>query len=156
MPIRFRCAYCNQLMGISRRKIGNVVRCPKCSGQVVVPNPDDGQAADDGPEDANAPAHALEDPELERLLAGGAAKPKASSPRPAPQQQKFPDMAFDVDVEPVDAPPNVPSVPATTATVPRGALLMPRWVLFSLVFLALLLAGLAFLVGYLLGKQVGA
>src|SRR5947209_460375 len=29
MPIRFRCAYCNQLMGIARRKAGTVVRCPK-------------------------------------------------------------------------------------------------------------------------------
>ena len=28
MPIRFRCAYCNQLMGIARRKAGTVVRCP--------------------------------------------------------------------------------------------------------------------------------
>src|SRR5204862_5290906 len=37
VPIRFRCAYCNQLMGISRRKAGTVVRCPTCSGQVVVP-----------------------------------------------------------------------------------------------------------------------
>jgi DNA-directed RNA polymerase subunit RPC12/RpoP len=37
MPIRFRCAYCNQLMGIATRKQGTVVRCPKCSGQVVVP-----------------------------------------------------------------------------------------------------------------------
>jgi hypothetical protein len=38
MPIRFRCAYCNQLMGISRRKSGTVVSCPTCAGQVVVPN----------------------------------------------------------------------------------------------------------------------
>src|SRR3954467_5764234 len=27
-------------MGIARRKSGTVVRCPTCSGQVVVPNPD--------------------------------------------------------------------------------------------------------------------
>jgi DNA-directed RNA polymerase subunit RPC12/RpoP len=40
MPIRFRCAYCNQLLGISRRKAGTVVRCPTCAGQVVVPNSD--------------------------------------------------------------------------------------------------------------------
>jgi phage FluMu protein Com len=40
MPIRFRCAYCNQLMGIARRKAGTVVRCPKCAGQVVVPQPE--------------------------------------------------------------------------------------------------------------------
>jgi phage FluMu protein Com len=40
MPIRFRCAYCNQLLGIARRKAGTVVRCPTCAGQVVVPNVD--------------------------------------------------------------------------------------------------------------------
>lgn len=38
MPIRFRCSYCNQLLGIARRKIGSVVRCPTCAGQVVVPS----------------------------------------------------------------------------------------------------------------------
>jgi hypothetical protein len=38
MPIRFRCAYCNQLLGIARRKAGTVVRCPTCAGHVVVPN----------------------------------------------------------------------------------------------------------------------
>jgi phage FluMu protein Com len=38
MPIRFRCAYCNQLLGIARRKAGSVVRCPTCAGHVVVPN----------------------------------------------------------------------------------------------------------------------
>jgi len=38
MPIRFRCAYCNQLLGISKRKAGTVVRCPTCAGQVIVPN----------------------------------------------------------------------------------------------------------------------
>ncbi len=40
MPIRFRCAYCNQLLGIARRKAGTVVRCPTCAGQVVVPAAD--------------------------------------------------------------------------------------------------------------------
>jgi hypothetical protein len=40
MPIRFRCAYCNQLMGIARRKAGTVVSCPTCQGQVVVPTPE--------------------------------------------------------------------------------------------------------------------
>jgi hypothetical protein len=40
MPIRFRCAYCNQLLGISRRKAGTVVRCPTCAGQVIVPAED--------------------------------------------------------------------------------------------------------------------
>src|SRR5438105_3940297 len=46
MPIRFRCAYCNQLMGIARRKAGTVVSCPTCRGQVVVPTPEPQQQAE--------------------------------------------------------------------------------------------------------------
>ena len=45
MPIRFRCAYCNQLMGIGRRKAGTVVRCPRCAGEVIVPATPHAQAA---------------------------------------------------------------------------------------------------------------
>jgi hypothetical protein len=44
MPIRFRCAYCNQLMGIARRKAGSVVSCPGCQRQLVVPTPNAQQA----------------------------------------------------------------------------------------------------------------
>lgn len=39
MPIRFRCVYCNQLLGIARRKAGTVVQCTNCNGQIVVPKP---------------------------------------------------------------------------------------------------------------------
>src|SRR5437764_5207339 len=53
MPIRFRCAYCNQLLGIARRKAGTVVRCPTCAGQVVVPTPPEGSP--DEPEDPQNP-----------------------------------------------------------------------------------------------------
>src|SRR5712671_6654907 len=54
MPIRFRCAYCNQLMGIARRKAGTVVRCPTCAGQVVVPA-NDQEDVDKEPEGAPEP-----------------------------------------------------------------------------------------------------
>jgi phage FluMu protein Com len=56
MPIRFRCAYCNQLLGIARRKAGTVVRCPTCAGQVVVPSS----------EAAEKPAPTREGPLFER------------------------------------------------------------------------------------------
>src|SRR6516164_8520516 len=56
MPIRFRCAYCKQLMGISRRKAGTVVSCPTCHGQVVVPSP--------GPEEPKNPGNGSESPAL--------------------------------------------------------------------------------------------
>jgi hypothetical protein len=51
MPIRFRCRYCNQLIGIARRKAGTEVSCPTCHGKLTVPTDDDGPA----PDGANAP-----------------------------------------------------------------------------------------------------
>lgn len=39
MPIRFRCVYCNQLLGIAQRKAGTIVRCTNCQGQLIVPEP---------------------------------------------------------------------------------------------------------------------
>ncbi len=52
MPIRFRCSYCNQLLGIARRKSGTSVRCPTCAGQVSVPDQDEA-AMVPGREDPN-------------------------------------------------------------------------------------------------------
>jgi hypothetical protein len=39
MPIRFRCVYCDQLLGIARRKAGAVVNCPSCARPLIVPEP---------------------------------------------------------------------------------------------------------------------
>jgi phage FluMu protein Com len=49
MPIRFRCPFCGQLMGISRRKAGQVVICPRCQGQVEVPGGDEASPAPASP-----------------------------------------------------------------------------------------------------------
>ncbi|WP_145306723.1 hypothetical protein [Gimesia fumaroli] len=40
MPIKFRCQHCDQLMGISRSKAGEVVDCPTCGLSVRVPGLD--------------------------------------------------------------------------------------------------------------------
>jgi hypothetical protein len=66
MPIRFRCAYCNQLMGIATRKAGTVITCPKCAGQVVVPKPDPDSLPDEPP--SKGQHELLEDEELAQLL----------------------------------------------------------------------------------------
>jgi DNA-directed RNA polymerase subunit RPC12/RpoP len=44
MPIQFRCAYCQQLLGIARRKAGTVISCPTCGGRVIVPKPPERKA----------------------------------------------------------------------------------------------------------------
>jgi hypothetical protein len=70
MPIRFRCAYCNQLMGIARRKAGTVVRCPTCAGQVIVPDPGQVESA---PEKSPARVFEAQDfgPEFQHAAAQG-------------------------------------------------------------------------------------
>jgi DNA-directed RNA polymerase subunit RPC12/RpoP len=76
MPIRFRCAYCNQLMGISLRKAGTVVRCPKCAGEIIVPSPEPpdpllskgGHGGVEPAEQQAGPA-ALDDPNFEQIFA---------------------------------------------------------------------------------------
>ena len=85
MPIRFRCAYCNQLLGIARRKAGTVVRCPTCSGQVIVPaeQPEEGR-----PALPHAPLGHGEAPEdeslgVERIDSAEAAHYPAGFPAPA-------------------------------------------------------------------------
>jgi DNA-directed RNA polymerase subunit RPC12/RpoP len=55
MPIRFRCVYCDKLLGIARRKAGAVVNCPHCSEKLIVPTPPPG-ADDEGTEEAKGTA----------------------------------------------------------------------------------------------------
>jgi hypothetical protein len=83
MPIRFRCAYCNQLLGIARRKAGTVVRCPSCSGQVVVPSLEEAGMGTKQP----APQHTgpFEGNEIDKMLEGAAGEqPSVIQPGPGP------------------------------------------------------------------------
>ncbi|MSR51662.1 MAG: hypothetical protein EXS09_00010 [Gemmataceae bacterium] len=40
MSIRFRCVYCDKLLGIATRKAGTVVNCPQCGQPLIVPTPE--------------------------------------------------------------------------------------------------------------------
>ncbi|MFL5330554.1 MAG: hypothetical protein ACJ8C4_16755 [Gemmataceae bacterium] len=53
MPVRFRCVYCNQLLGIAKRKAGSIVRCTNCDGKIIVPQPEEipTMTASSGPKD---------------------------------------------------------------------------------------------------------
>ena len=170
MPIRFRCAYCNQLMGIAKRKAGQVVTCPKCAGQVVVPTPDPAMEEEER-NSGNAAAAFEEDDEVQKLLefveetkpapvagpVGGRKMPApvapqvlpmphVAAPRPAPRPVPQPvagtTYPAEVDVEPM-----------TGALLPsRGVFLTPG-VLSILLILVGLLVGLAFFLGFLLGRS---
>ena len=184
MPIRFRCAYCNQLMGIAKRKAGSIVRCPKCSGQVVVPDPvdDDGADVEDASDmpamaDAGQLNKALEDPEIDRMLAGSAPRPcaqpppvpassaaqtarskpprprPAPAPTPAPAPIDTPAPLMEIDVEPFELPAPIPAPTPMPPPLPKGAMVVKKAVAIGVVVVLLLLAGLTFCVGYLLGKK---
>jgi hypothetical protein len=109
MPIRFRCVYCNQLLGISRRKAGTIVRCTTCEGQLIVPDPSDPATEAAGPPgDAPAPPSSAEQvPHTE-----------AASPPQAAGGGVFEDSGFDAFLEPLSAGnggPAVASPPAPSA-----------------------------------------
>ncbi len=173
MPIRFRCAYCNQLLGIARRKAGTVVRCPTCAGQVVVPASDAADAADDpGPagdqpvfersdfDDLfNNPKPATEagDPPTAgapapRKQTTGAAAGTAAPPAGAP----VPDEAWgthadpDVEVEPLGIPSGgAPAIPSLQGA--PGIVLSPTKATILTVVVVIGLA-VAFAAGLLVGR----
>jgi DNA-directed RNA polymerase subunit RPC12/RpoP len=173
MPIRFRCAYCNQLMGISQRKVGTIVRCPKCSGQVVVPHSEETPEPERlAPPEANRDAiRALEDPELEALLAGAA---KEAAGLPKSKRKPAPPPMIEIDVEPIElpaasnvppthgsaapiaAPPSVPPESAPHLRSLSNPFIVSRPVALSIAALTLALVGLSFAIGFLVGKWSSA
>jgi hypothetical protein len=161
MPIKFRCAYCNQLMGIARRKAGTVVSCPTCGGQVVVPTPEPPiqpvelppPAPGNGPPQANV----FEKPDFDAGMFNPQPVPvpppvhvpapdlpaQATMPSPAPAQ--FASGGF--DVEPVIIPPPAPRQ--------RGVVLTPARIILLAVGVFLLVV-VAFAAGYFCAKLMSA
>src|SRR5262245_4863969 len=79
MPIRFRCVYCDKLLGIARRKAGSVVNCPQCKQPLIVPTPEpepEKTAAAASGSSTSVPPPAggklFERDDFDDLLAGGA------------------------------------------------------------------------------------
>jgi hypothetical protein len=144
MPIRFRCAYCNQLMAIAHRKAGSVVRCPKCAGELIVPTPPDAPApsAGNGSDEINISA-ILEQADVEREF--------ASPPEPPPEATHTATAAATsrpvaVDTLPGGLPDPVPTQPSV---------FLPRRMLVVAVVLGLLILGTAFVAGFVAGRWSG-
>lgn len=78
MPIRFRCTYCNRLLGIASRKAGTDTVCPHCGYSITVPTPTD----------ENAQTERLDLGDVDELLNNGpterATEPKTQVVPPPP------------------------------------------------------------------------
>jgi hypothetical protein len=154
MPIRFRCNSCNQLLGIAHRKAGSRVRCPTCSGQVVVPDPDEARA----PEHAAAPL--FERSDFDEVFNPGQPRPESRNPKdkvvtaaslpdlafPSPPPLTRPHAAPEYDAERIVVPP----APAELPPAPPGIFLSP--VKATLLTIAVIVAlGVAFTAGFFVG-----
>ena len=136
MPIRFRCAYCEQLMGIARRKAGTVVRCPKCAGEIIVPMPDAGSPPDPDDPDDQIGSDRIEDADFERKLQDIDAKTAKELPT-APGTPRKPAVPV-----PKPAPP------------PRGIFLSTSMLILS-VSVTIILLVLVFVLGVVIGRNSG-
>jgi hypothetical protein len=139
MPIRFRCVYCDKLLGIARRKAGAVVNCPQCQQPLIVPTPE----PDPDPTAAGGPDRLFERDDLEDMLDPApdqTYRGPAEVPVPTPVKTAGPPAAF----------PTVPQQRTPAAKSPGIVLTTGKLIAAGVVVLALL--GAAFVGGYLIGK----
>jgi hypothetical protein len=165
MPIRFRCKYCNQLMGIARRKVGTDVECPTCKGRLLVPPVSEPMPPPAAPEPLPPLPNPNGPPLFERSDFGDflnpppqpepihaatqqtAAPPRPQPVAPQPRALRLP-SSFDVDIEP--SPDRLALGQDPNAA---GILLSPGRATLLTVAIILGLA-LAFSAGLLVGKAL--
>src|SRR5262249_29376644 len=116
MPIRFRCSYCNRLLGIATRKAGTETTCPHCGYTITVPVPQEAEVRterinlDDVEEMlGNGVTEAVQP---SAVAAGQAAPPpRLKTPR---REAPFPpkaEAALPPRAPPINPPPSPPSKP---------------------------------------------
>jgi phage FluMu protein Com len=169
MPIRFRCVYCDRLLGISRRKAGAIVGCPHCKEKLIVPtpSPEEQAAAEDEKETNEDPAlaHAKGDgPQLfERDDIEALLQPKpayradpAAAPKARPAVAGAAPVAEAVALEPyvpqMVAPPPKPAQPLFESAPPGGGIVLSPSRATWLAVAAVVLLAVAFGVGLLVGR----
>ena len=142
MPIRFRCFYCNQLMGISRRKAGTMVRCPTCASQVMVPQPSTESVKK---ESIGAKPSIFDGNDFEKVFA--AASPPSPAPAPQAPQLQEPITAPPPPLEEFDAP-----VAIATPGARAGGFFISSTLATMICVGALIALAVAFVCGLLVGK----
>ena len=168
MPIRFRCVYCDKLLGIAKRKAGAVVNCPQCGQPLIVPSPEPEPeataAASQSAAPAKGPPKLFEQDDFDALLEGdrtfrtpdpppAAKRPKA--PPPPPPANALPPRPFAVERSLPPAPPADPMAPPSRPRARSGLVLSTGMLILALVAV-LVLMGVAFGGGLLVGRLLTA
>jgi phage FluMu protein Com len=110
MPIRFRCTYCNRLLGIATRKAGTQTRCPHCGYEITVPvpNEDEGKTERMNLSDVEA---LLGREVTEVSMAAAAPRPVAAPVEAAPPRAPAAEEPLSLPPEPAPPPPKPRPVP---------------------------------------------
>lgn len=183
MPIRFRCVYCDKLLGIARRKAGAVVNCPHCSEKLIVPTPepevgavapseDELKGTDEAEVDVPAGGGAVklfEQNDFDALLEAEptfrAVEPRISAPAPA-REPELPAPQANVPTTPLPPPHLLPQLPKQSPALapspfltpdpkhPPGYFFSPAKATWLSVAVVVLVA-LAFGGGLIVGKMMG-
>jgi phage FluMu protein Com len=161
MPIRFRCVYCDKLLGIARRKAGAVVNCPQCGQPLIVPTPEAEPAAVTSPVAPSAPGKLFERDDFEAILQGDVtlrtsaeAPPKRSRTGRRAEPAPLPPRPFAVEQSlpaPHDATPA--EAPARPRPAPGRVVLSTGMIVVLLVAAFVLIVG-AFGAGVLVGRML--
>jgi len=170
MPIHFRCAHCEKLLGIARRKAGSIVNCPQCEQPLIVPTPEPGEA--DPPADPDASTHhsdmrtsrgegegkpkkaggnkLFEADEIDRLLEQSLSDRTKSADGPkAPRPAIVPQAAFTSNGMPAPLPAPIPA-PMPVAIPTAGGLSIGKILALLLIVFALVTG--AFVAGIFVGR----
>lgn len=173
MPIHFRCAHCEKLLGIARRKAGTIVNCPQCGQPLIVPTPDDepftpvpdpGASTnhsemrtahgnlDHKPKKTSDRSNRLfEEADLDRFLNLSVNKSQNSENPGGTFQPKsmLPDIGFNSNGLPVPLPAPIPA-PLPVIVPTAGGLSVGKILALVLIVFCLVIG--AFVGGYFLGK----
>ncbi len=157
MPIKFRCKYCNQLMGIARRKAGTDVNCPTCNGVLRVPFHDEPSAP---APPVSAPAPAVAAPPFESsdfdayLQADVRNQPVVTVPPPqsAGAEMPLPGTVWN----PQAAPRLIDVEPAALSPAAPPGIVLSNGLATLLTIAIIFLMALSFSLGLLVGRALCA
>lgn len=181
---KFRCYQCQKLIGAPASRFGQVVKCPQCRVELIVPSPEDKPAPDPDPDDPDAfrpedlglsldpgpllnpkPTPAPSRPEVGPDPIAFLTRVAESGDEPEPRENTDADPDPDAEatpplIEPADEP-LVPRVRGRAASRGEGAsprsrdVLLPRTAVVAWALVALLGLAFAFVSGLLVGQRMG-
>jgi phage FluMu protein Com len=165
MPIRFRCVYCDKLLGIARRKAGSVVNCPQCNQPLIVPTPEAepapaATAAGGTVNTSPGPGKLFERDDFAQLLQADATvrapEPRAKRPKRQRGSEKSPLAPQPFPVESSLPAPPVPMMAPLPYRVPArsGGMVLTSGKLILALVVVFVLVGLAFGGGVLVGRML--